>query len=502
VHRPARRLLLVAAATLLLAGACSSGGSGAAPANGTNGSGRSSVTTAPRVHLEWRSCGGIQCATLEVPLDHRRPDGPTIDIALGRLRASGRNPIGTLVVNPGGPGGSGIDLVRSARTFLDPGLLERFDVVGWDPRGVGDSTPVECLDDLDPFFAVDHTPDDRAEVDDAVRQAKRLVEGCKARSGSLLAHLSTTETVRDLDAIRAAVGDERLTYLGFSYGTYIGARYAEVFPTRVRALVLDGAVDPALSAEEVTREQAVGLDTELRAFFAWCDGHSSECRFGGGAAEQAYRRLADAIDARPVPVGARALGPGTFDIGVAWSLYGGEEVWPVLGRALADAAGGDGRTLLAIADDYAGRRADGSYTNETEAFYATGCLDAPSPRTLAGVERLAARVGRAAPYFGTASAWLGLPCTYWPVPADFRPREIHAPGAPPILVLGTTGDPATPVTWARSLARQLDSGRLVIFDGHGHTAAGRGNDCIDGVVRDYLAGLRVPAEGTVCAERS
>jgi pimeloyl-ACP methyl ester carboxylesterase len=297
------------------------------------------------------------------------------------------------------------------------------------------------------------------------------------------------------------MGVDRIDYLGFSYGTYLGALYARAFPQHVRSMVLDGAVDPALDYAQTALEQAQGFERDLDAFLAHC--RDEGCGFAsGGDPFAAFDDLNGQIDAEPIPatVGGeqRTLGPGEFDIGVASALYGGHDAWTALGHALAQAAQGRGDELLAFSDDYTQRRPHGEYSNETAALYAVSCLDAPSPRSLATVQALARRVARAAPHLGPATVWLGLPCTYWPVPARGAVGPVHAPHAPPILVLGTTEDPATPYAWAQSLTAQLQSAHLLTATGESHTSYGRGDDCVDGAVDRYLLKLDVPAGGTRC----
>lgn len=477
----------------ILAAACSSGGDDEA-----------STATSPPARaggegaLEWSECGEIECATLTVPLDHDRPGTETIDLALARRPADGEA-IGVLMTNPGGPGVPGKPLVANADAYFGASLLERFDIVSWDPRGVGDSTAVDCVDNLDFFYATDMSPDDQAEVDAALANAQRLVAGCEERSGDLLPYLSTRATVRDMDLIREALGEEQISYLGFSYGTYIGALYAEAFPDRVRAMVLDGAVDPSLSFEQLSIDQAEGFDAALGAFLDDCA--RRDCDFGGDDPRASFESLMQAIDDEEqfarVAGEERALGPGEADLGVANALYAGEIGWGALEEALRTAAQGDGSNLLELADAYTGRRPGGEYSNQTEAFYAIGCLDAPAVGR-DDLARVAGEVAVAAPYFGASTTWLSAPCAVWPVPAVAQPAPVRAPGAPPILVIGTSNDPATPLRWAEGLAGQLESGVLLVYEGEGHTAYARGSECIDGAVDTYLLDLDPPPDSTRC----
>jgi len=439
-----------------------------------------------------------------VPLDWSHPGGAKIQLALARRPAEGDR-LGVLLVNPGGPGGSGLDFLRDSGDSLGARVRDRFDIVSWDPRGVGQSTPADCTSDLDFFYEVNRNstsvPAERAnEV-----ASKRLVGDCRSASARLLPFLSTRASVRDMDAIRAAMGASTIDYLGFSYGTYLGALYADRYPHRVRAMVLDGAVDPAASYDDGVMTQAVGFEHALDAFLAWC-ASNDDCDFArDGNPKTAFADLMTTLTSESVPATIdgeeRSLGIGEANIGVATALYAGNSAdgWVALGRALNDAAGGDGSRLLALSDAYTGRDTGGDYSNLTAAFYAIGCLDGPAPRSVGAVEQLAQRAARAAPNFGASTVWLGLPCTYWPVPPDGRPGPIHAPGAPPILVIGNTDDPATPYAQAQALARELDSGRLLTFVGQGHTAYGHGHACIDDAVDAYLVGLTLPPAGTRCS---
>jgi pimeloyl-ACP methyl ester carboxylesterase len=454
--------------------------------------------------LVWRECGAVECTTMSVPLDRTQPNGRRIRLSLARRPADGRR-LGVLLANPGGPGGSGIELMQDADGIFDRSVRERFDIVSWDPRGVGASTPVKCTNDLDFFYEVDRSRADAATARANVAAARRFVDACRRNSASLLPHLSTRDSADDMDAIRAALGVRTISYLGFSYGTYLGAVYANRYPDRVRAMVLDGAVDPARSYADSTIRQAVAFDRALAAFLVWCR-DNSRCAFARhGNPTTAFRDLTTLMAHGTLPAEVRGekrtLGPGAANIGIATALYGGKDRnggWETLGDALRDASQGDGSALLALADAYTRRQPGGRYANETDAFYATGCLDSPAPPTVSAVRRLAARAVRVAPVFGASTVWLGLPCTYWPVAPVGRVGPIRAAGAPPILVIGTTADPATPYASAQALARELQSGRLLTSVGEGHAAYGRHDSCIDTKVDDYLISRRLPAAGTRC----
>jgi pimeloyl-ACP methyl ester carboxylesterase len=445
----------------------------------------------------------MQCATLAVPLDHDAPQGEQISLALVRRPATGTSE-GVLLTNPGGPGASGVAFLDDAESFFGSDVLSRFDLVSWDPRGVGGSEPVRCLDDLDAFYAVDRTPDDRADIAHNVDVAKDFARACERNSGRLLPHLATDDSVRDMDAIRTAMGVDAINYIGFSYGTLLGAGYAARYAQHTGKFVLDGAIDPSLSSEEATLAQAKGFEGLLNTFFAWCT-REPACGFArGGDVASAFDRLADAVAAEPTPATVegerRTLGAGEFDIGVASALYLGEPGFEALGKALAETARGSGDSLLALADAYTERRPGGEYSNLTSAFYATACVDDPAPATIGEVRRLATRAEKVAPRMGPAAVWLGLPCTYWPAPARRGDDPLDAPDAPPILVVGTTNDPATPYAAAEALTRQLGNARLLTLEGDGHLAYPRDNECIDEAVERYLRDGTLPDENTRCPD--
>jgi pimeloyl-ACP methyl ester carboxylesterase len=494
-------LVALLAAVALVTSACSVGdanrvekGTSAPPTSERRGS-------AGAPDLTWSTCGDVECATLEVPLSPGHPERGTIDLALARHAATGQRK-GALLANPGGPGAQSLWLAKDAADIFPDVVLEQFDIVAWDPRGVGGSTAVDCADNLDFFWRQDRSPDTAKEVADNITAARRFARSCEARSARILPYLSTRNTVSDMEQIRRALGDEKLSYLGFSYGTLLGALYADRYPQRVRAMVLDGAIDPSLSAQRSSDEQALGFEHALDAFLTSCE-RDEDCDFySGGSPRRAYDRVMAAIDAEPmfarVDGEERTLGPGEADLGVANALYAGRDGWPDLASALNAAARGDGSPLLELSDQYTGRTTGGDYTNETGAFYATGCLDAPPPADPRALQRDADAVARRAPHFGETTVWLGLPCVYWPAEPSPIVGPVHATDAPPIVVIGTTNDPATPYAWARSLADQLGRGRLVTLDDEGHAAYGRGNDCVDDLVHDYLLDLTVPASGTEC----
>jgi pimeloyl-ACP methyl ester carboxylesterase len=453
--------------------------------------------------VDWQRCadGSGQCATIMVPLDYAKPTGKTIELSARKIPARDRTGrVGTLFINPGGPGASGIEYAAAASFALGMPLLHKFDVIGWDPRGVGQSTPVRCLDtaQLDALVATDGSPDTPAEITALNNVAKELANGCETRSGDLLPHVSTKDAARDLDVLRGIVGDSELNYLGKSYGTYLGATYAELFPKNVGRLVLDGAVDPAQTSEQINISQAKGFDAALDAFAADCAQRS--CQLGTSKEEvlaKVDKVLTDS-DAHPLPGdGKREVTQAIAMLGVIFPLYV-KEYWPRLEQAVADGVQGKGARLLALADEYVGRGPGGYKNNENEAIYAVNCLDHPDATSVAATKAQEAVYKAASPRFGPFLLWGSLPCANWPVKPQSTPHPINAKGAKPIVVVGTTRDPATPYQNAVSLAAELDSGVLISRDGDGHTGYHQGNVCVDQAVETYLLKGTPPTNGLKC----
>jgi pimeloyl-ACP methyl ester carboxylesterase len=471
-----------------------------------------SVTAAPEdaltdlyaQRIDWKPCqtnADNDCGTLTVPVDYTEPAGATIDLALLRVPASGAR-VGSMVVNPGGPGAPGTSYAAAAgRVFRQP-LLDGFDVVGFDPRGVGRSAPVDCLSDaeLDAYLAGDPTPDTAEERASYKAGVLSYGEKCVAGSGPVLGHVTTIEAARDMDVLRSALGEEKLTYLGASYGTKLGATYAELFPDKVGRLVLDGAVDVSLDARSTSLEQAAGFETALRAYVQNCLDSTDNCFLGDTVDEglATITGLLDSIEDEPLPAGDRELEVGNAFYGIITPLYN-RDYWFLLSTALASALEGKGSALMQLADAYASRGTDGSYTdNSVEANYAINCLDDPTSVPFRKVPSLFPAFDEASPTFGRIFAWGMTGCRGIEVTSSEKPLDIRGTGAAPILVLATSRDPATPMKWAEALAAQLDSGVLVERDGDGHTAYNSGNGCIDSIVEDYLLDGTVPDDGTTC----
>lgn len=451
---------------------------------------------------DWQRCGsGNQCATINVPLDYTKPGGKTIELRARKVPARDKTgKVGTLFVNPGGPGASGQEFAAAAGFVLGAPLLRKYDVIGWDPRGVADSTPVRCLDteQLDKFISADGSPDDDAEIDALNTQAKALADGCQQRSGDLLPHVSTKDAARDIDVLRAIVGDPQLNYLGFSYGTLLGATYAELFPKNVGRLVLDGAVDPSKSSEDNNIAQAKGFDTALDAFAEDCA--QRECRLGSSKAEvlAGVDKLINDSDATPLPGdGKRDVPQALVVLGVIYPLYT-KDSWPRLEDAVVDGLAGKGARLLALADEYTDRTPRGYGNNQNEVIYAVNCLDRPDIASIADAKADESKFKAASPRFGSFLLWGSLPCANWPVKPEDKPHTIKAPGAKPIVVVGTTRDPATPYDWAVGLAGQLESGVLITRDGDGHTGYNAGNQCVDDAVETYLLKGTPPSGDIKC----
>lgn len=419
-----------------------------------------------------------------------------------RLPATGKDRLGSLLLNPGGPGGSGINYARAARAVISDPLRARYDVVGFDPRGVGESTPLKCLDDdqIDTLLSIDGSPDTPAEEQALVKESQLLGQECEKRAPGLTAHVSTVEVAKDLDMLRAALGDEKLTYLGASYGTYIGAVYQSLFPDKVGRLVLDGALDPTSTTDEVNLGQATGFERNLDAYIDDCL-RDRECPLPGprAAAVAKIGALLDQLDRAPLTTEqGRPLTQALAVLGLIYPLYS-PQLWPQLTDSLRAAFGGAGTGLLSSADAYADRGPNGYESNSNEVNYAVNCLDNPEPAAdLAKYRADAARLKKAAPLLGEYLAWSSLPCAYWPAKAEFQPGPIAAPGTPPILVVGTTDDPATPYVWSVALAKELSSGVLLTNVGDGHTAYRTGNACIDSAVDRYLLTGEPPKDGTRC----
>jgi pimeloyl-ACP methyl ester carboxylesterase len=475
-----------------------SGGPGSDPGSGSDSAQR----------LDWGPCESpnplvdTECATLVVPLDHGDPGGEQIDIAVARAdTATDADQIGSIVFNPGGPGGSGVDFLAQAVAIMPIEVSSRFDLVGFDPRGVGASTAVTCDIELDDNITLIAEGDDAAVDEMFERQAADLAT-CTDETLQIAPYLGTNNAARDLDLLRAALGDDGLTYVGYSYGTRLGATYAELFPRNVRALVLDAAVKPTTDQQELSLGQAEGFDRALQNFAAACDADGDCLLNDVGPTLDVLQGLRDEIaDAGSFPTDDpdRVLTPGEFDLGVIASLYS-KETWPFLAQGLFTAeANQDGTLLQVLGDSLLGRRPDGTYDNSQIANSFINCADDGDRPSRAEIRADAEEAAARSEWFGDAlRATTG--CDGVVETAD--PLTIGpADDAPPILVIGNTGDPATPYEWSVELADSLTTGHLFTVEAEGHTAFGT-IECVESVVVDYLVDLVVPDEGSSCSDNA
>ena len=524
--RPLRQFAVLLASTVVLA-SCGLAGepdavpptrpSSAAPSDSTPSASASAVPEASdgasaaatpdlsrfyEQKVKWTNCGNADCATIVAPLDYADPDLGTIDLAITRVKATG-DKVGSLFVNPGGPGGSAVNYAKAADAIVSPKIREYFDVVGLDPRGVGYSDPVDCLTDAqqDELGAADGTPDSAEEEQQVVDLSALPGAGCAKKSDPRYGHVGTADSARDLDLARALVKDETLTYLGKSYGTMLGATYAELFPDRVGRMVLDGVLPASLDLVEVTKGQADAFEVAVLDFARDCLTHS-DCPLTG-TPEQAVTQVQDwlaSLDSEPLRASGRDLNEPLATYAVLANLYFPSYDYPRLRSALAAAIESDDpKEMFGILDARISRGADGRYLdNSGEAFYAVTCLDRPYTGTVDDVKALAEEWKASAPTFGPALAWGLLTCKDWPATSEQVTRTV-AEGSNPILVVSTRKDPATPYQWGVRLADELDNATLVTYEGVGHTAYGEGSSCVDDAVDRYLLKGTVPTKDLVCS---
>ncbi len=458
----------------------------------------STTTTLPPVTpISWTPCmGDLQCGTLVVPLNYAEPGGPTIPIAVARYPAEvPADRIGSLVIDPGGPGVSGIDDMANELNVLTPQLLDDFDIVMFDPRGVERSDPVTCGETpgAAPATLSDPVPTTPAEVSATIAGLKQYAAACEKASSTILPYVGTVDVARDMERLRLALGDSGLTYMGQSYGTLLGLTYAAMFPKHVRAMVLDSVIDPALSLNQMTLGQAQGFENQLDAFFSWCaDTASCPWRPDGDPTTAVVALIASSA-ATPVPAGnGRVAGAGELYDALLDGLYSQSD-WPELGDALAADAAGDGATVVAMSDHY---NTNGS-TNGDDANVAVNCLDHPASHDLAAYGYLADVFKASAPVFGPLLAWGEATSAVWPALPTRTVGPVSAVGAPPILVIGTTNDPATPYVWAVNVAHQLRASALLTVDGDNHVSYFY-SACVRADVQAYLVDGTTPASGATC----
>ncbi len=472
------KTLAILAAITVLAGCA---GTTSAPP-GTHAAPQQSQTAAA---LRWfTGTDGLETTTLQVPRDYAQAAGPQLTIALARLPATDpAHRIGSILFNPGGPGISGIDAIRlGADTLFTPAMRARFDIVSFDPRGVGMSSPrIRCLGTYPrPGQPYPRTASERAEW---IAAAREFGAACQAGSGDLLPFVGTENVARDLEEIRAALGEATLTYVGISYGALIGVRYAERFPSRIRAMILDAPFDPSLDAATEAGDRAVALQRQLDLFLASCAADRACAFWSDGGTRHAFDALMTQFADAPID----GVSAGQAWDGILVLLQAG--AWKELAQALYDAEHGNPTFFANVAAGVNGLM---------EANMAVSCIDWPLPRDVEWYARLADGLRATAPDFAGLAAYSGLPCAFWPVASQGVPGPVQANGAPAILIVASTGDPATPYQWGVSLSHQLASSVLVTRDGNGHGSLGRSDTCIDATADAYLLCLEVPPSGRVC----
>lgn len=468
-----------------------------------------SIPTMPQQNLQdrslsWRSCGTrLECASLDVPKDYANLSRGFFTLAIVRVPARGVRQ-GSLLINPGGPGVAGLGFAPFVASALPASVNAMYDIVAFDPRGTGESAPVTCLNGKGTtrWLRTDPTPDTRAEQIDYMKEAARIGAGCLQRSPRIAPFVDSQATVRDMESIRQALGENTLNFLGFSYGTYLGALYAEEFPDRVGRIVLDGAVDPRLDAMQISRDQSTGFQRAMRAFAEDCATQTT-CPYSGGAPRvlAGINQLLKGLDQKPM----RAGGPVPLNEAQAMtalfsSMYTPDR-WSPLRRALAAARQGNGQALQSMAQGASDQTGPNTYaTNMASSFYAISCLDVPKTPGAFELARLATKWSRGAsiPAMAEAMSWGNAPCTSWFAHGAKRGAVSTSTNAP-IMIVGTTGDPATPYEWAQSLSQQLPTSRLLTYRGNGHTAVANNNNCIDSSVAEYLTTGVLPAVGKVCS---
>lgn len=456
-------------------------------------------------HLVWKPCAsGMQCTDAQAPLDWSDPAAGSIHLALIRHPATG-TALGSLFVNPGGPGGSGVSFVKDSLSFaVDKTLQQHYNIIGFDPPGVGASSAVKCFDSrqMDQYIygIVPGAIGSDEWIAATTQEATAFANACEKNTGALLGHVDTVTAAHDLDLLRALVGDKKLNYLGYSYGTYLGSVYAELYPHKTGRLVLDGALDPAASSSEVTEVQAEGFQSALTAYLKYCLG-TSGCPFKGSVQNALTRieQLLASVAATPIPNSdGRLLGADTLVTAIIFPLYDAT-AWPELTQLFQQVISGSATYAFELADAYNDRSSNGTYTdNSTEAFTAINCLDYSYDASPAHMRAEQAALTKAAPVFGPYMGYGDIQCAVWPYKSTVVRGPIHAPGAAPILVIGTTNDPATPYVWAKALAGQLDSGHLVTYKGQGHTAYNKGNSCVNNTVDDFFVNGTVPKKDPMC----
>ncbi|MDQ3738109.1 MAG: alpha/beta hydrolase [Actinomycetota bacterium] len=508
------RRALVAGLAISLVGGCGETGGVSSKAaspidDGTAPATEDSTATTPQAdeplasydfQIEWSSQeDDVETGTLEVPVDYEDPEGPTFRLHVVRhLAADEDHRIGSLLVNPGGPGFGGSEYAQFAESIYGEPLLQRFDIVGWDPRGTGLSEPaIDCLDDYDRFYAEpDITPDTDADRQERIDLAEEFAESCVDNNAAYLEHVGTNNSARDMEALRLALGEQQISYFGFSYGSELGATWATLFPGSVRAAVLDGAADPTAELNEGALQQYAGFEESLTSFLADCSERAG-CPFhNGGDAEGAYDELLRQLDDEPIPTedDRPDANQGVAIQASVTALYSAGS-WPVLAQALADAQDGDGAGLMELFDSYFQRSPDGTWGNELEAFQTIVCMDTAERETVEQEDAQAAEFQAVAPRLAPGDVGDYF-CTFFPESLDPR-IEVTGQGAGPVLVIGTTGDPATPLSSTEAMAESLEDGVLLVVDADQHTGYSA-SECAMDTVHEYLVELEVPDGGAEC----
>jgi pimeloyl-ACP methyl ester carboxylesterase len=447
--------------------------------------------------LQWQSCyENYQCAELLVPIDYTNLSTGTFNISVLKYPTTNKKKFGSLIVNPGGPGGSGVDYAYAAEYLFGPAILNAYDIVGFDPRGVSRSEPIICLTDkeLDANYASDAKPDNEKEFVQTQIDSKKFIKQCEEKNEHLTS-FSTANAARDMDILRQAVGDKQLNYMGKSYGTFLGTLYAQFFPDKVGRMVLDGAVDPSISDFRQSLTQAIGFDKAFAAFAADCNKRSN-CPLpkDKDAASEFMKQLYKQAEKKPLATKSnnRVLSESLMVLGTASALYDSSTGWPDLRKAIAEVKNGEGETFLKLADEYTGRLEDDTYrSNEFDSAAIIDCLDFTDVRTIEEMKNDARVFDEKAPLFGPYLAYSGLGCKYFDTPktTEIAPTKT----ANPIVIIGTTGDPATPYQWAQGLNKLLTNSVLLSLTGNGHTGQGQGNTCVDSQVDDFYLKKAIPA---------
>ncbi len=457
--------------------------------------------------VTWTACGDrLFCGAVKVPLDWSHHNTKSISLAAVYHKATGDAPLGTIIMNPGGPGASGYDWIKdSADMFGTAKLRAAYNILGFDPRGVGRSMPVACLNAkaTDEFLYGDsgYPVGSAKDLAASIVSMKKFVAACQRNTGSSLKYVDTVSTAKDLDVLRAVMGDQKLNYLGYSYGTQIGATYAALFPKRTGHLVLDGAIDPTVADETQSINQLKGFDSALRAYLNKCL-KTSDCPFTGTVDDGlvSIKKFLRGLELNPIQTSnGRELTVWAAQTGMIMTLYS-DSYWQYLSQAFTEAFGGDGTTFLELADFYNDRDSSGKYTtNLMEANIAISCLDSRADSSMSAMKAQNRRMIAASPTLGRYWQYGALSCSLWPYGVVKHPSSYSAKGSAPIVVIGTTGDPATPYSQAVSLATKvLDNGYLVTFNGEGHTAYGRSNACVDDAVDNFFINSTVPTVDPNC----